>query len=1157
MIYSQLRAIIDDNQDAGTFYGLNSKLILRDIQNPSERGIAVTIGPMEAARQYGHVRVRTSHTNQYVRFSINTTLNRLDCPPEPLAVYTKALCHALTSFVVADPLTGRTGVEEALHCLSSGIAQPWAPPSITAYSLLSNIAGLTPQRTYYPGDLRVQQKVLWSDKLPFSTQHDDFRHYIDRILRQCTQLCRFVVGGVEAPADATKNEIHLLQRARLRNGLYRRVGMDCETHLPDVDYTARDQGYSTSRENALEAAKLIRTDSANIIVSRDLADSMQAWPVIYGLQEHQEAAPRLLAELTRLDLSAHWGSLYRHCQKLHKSRDLYAAMYFFAAICFRPDADMVMIRTLIAFAIMEQFQTISFPKWDSFTNFRKGQQPLLINLMQVLVTAVRPYPSDARSTLGLALHGKQRRQLESAQFKYDELTTESRRAFARDLIEQWPCQNPTMPGGLYENLDVKHAMSLVQADWLRLYKNYELGVHLQKVQGVLDMCLSHNEWAFVQTTTFERTQLPRVMHRRGFPDQSDAFRMIKKAHQERQDPNLRYHLSGAGGAPDILQMQDIEPASISDQLLVKSEALQSRSSRETPNYRPEVEQLRHIIHPLASGENTVRRIYGEQLMQSILSLQKLESRGEPDEIRVDPRRLSDAITSTRNALRLQYKMIIQIFSPLSYAKWLLLGDLWPSLTPITILETLSSSSSFPLKRLFLKIIAVYGQLITMLQRMLRIERALKNGTYAQLQAEVENRGHIGWRPEDYPDWLLLEIEGNILIREDQYQVAMAMIRPESGRNSVLQMNMGQGKSSVILPMISAVLAEKSQLMRVIVPKPLLLQMAQLFQARLGGLVGRSIKHFPWSRKSSTTIENVRAYKEVHQQMLQEQGVILALPEHLLSFKLSGLQLLSSGRLEEAKAMIETESWLTSHFRDVLDECDFTLAVKTQLVYPAGSQTLVDGHPVRWKTVQSVLRLVRDQARILQRSNPRGIQVVERLKGSGFPMIHFSQDALKDALIENVTKAIMSGEGDILPVRDSTDRELEDAAIFIGKAHITKERLLDLNMVYKNKHGSRQDLLLLRGLLVHRILLMGLTKRWNVQYGLHARRDPVAVPFQAKGYVSNQQLRRYFPTYSQQRTFGTSRIWAPRCGNPLDVLELLSYWSSLRAVRPGTQKHSDV
>jgi hypothetical protein len=72
-------------------------------------------------------------------------------------------------------------------------------------------------------------------------------------------------------------------------------------------------------------------------------------------------------------------------------------------------------------------------------------------------------------------------------------------------------------------------------------------------------------------------------------------------------------------------------------------------------------------------------------------------------------------------------------------------------------------------------------------------------------------------------------------------------------------------------------------------------------------------------------------------------VIVALPEHLLSFKLSGLQRLSDGRIYEARKLVETQAWLTRKARDVLDECDSILAIRTQLIYPSGSQKTIDGH----------------------------------------------------------------------------------------------------------------------------------------------------------------------------------------------------------------------
>lgn len=105
---------------------------------------------------------------------------------------------------------------------------------------------------------------------------------------------------------------------------------------------------------------------------------------------------------------------------------------------------------------------------------------------------------------------------------------------------------------------------------------------------------------------------------------------------------------------------------------------------------------------------------------------------------------------------------------------------------------------------------------------------------------------------EYPDWLLLEIETDILIREEQYQVAMQILSLNSNTNTLLQINMGKGKSSFIVPMVCAALANATRVVRVLDIRPLLQQIAQLLGAQLGGLLGRTIHHIPFSRRDSST-----------------------------------------------------------------------------------------------------------------------------------------------------------------------------------------------------------------------------------------------------------------------------------------------------------------
>jgi hypothetical protein len=65
-----------------------------------------------------------------------------------------------------------------------------------------------------------------------------------------------------------------------------------------------------------------------------------------------------------------------------------------------------------------------------------------------------------------------------------------------------------------------------------------------------------------------------------------------------------------------------------------------------------------------------------------------------------------------------------------------------------------------------------------------------NGFYQ----EARNPGHNEWNVTEWPDWLLMEIEGNFLIRPIQAQVAFKMMAP-SGKNTVMQLNMGEGMLS--------------------------------------------------------------------------------------------------------------------------------------------------------------------------------------------------------------------------------------------------------------------------------------------------------------------------------------------------------------------------
>lgn len=302
-------------------------------------------------------------------------------------------------------------------------------------------------------------------------------------------------------------------------------------------------------------------------------------------------------------------------------------------------------------------------------------------------------------------------------------------------------------------------------------------------------------------------------------------------------------------------------------------------------------------------------------------------------------------------------------------------------------------------------------------------------------------------------------------------------------------------------MAAAVLADGTNLLRIIVPKPLLLQTAQLLQGRLGGLLGRELRHVPFSRKTPTKSSTIELFLKIHKEMQKSNGIMLTLPDHILSFMLSGLQRLSDGKTLEASSMIKVQKWISQRSRDVIDECDNILALRTQLIYPSGSQKTVDGHPQRWEVAEALLSQINGHLHNLQRAYPRSIEVIPRGHG-GFPVLFFLRKDVEDELIHRLVDDVYHGRTSILPA-DLSKEQRTCIKQFISQAQVDPDVSQSISTMFPDKPAFRRVVYLLRGLLVHRILLMTLKKRCNVQYGLHQNRDPIAVPYHAKGTPSDQ------------------------------------------------------
>lgn len=312
-------------------------------------------------------------------------------------------------------------------------------------------------------------------------------------------------------------------------------------------------------------------------------------------------------------------------------------------------------------------------------------------------------------------------------------------------------------------------------------------------------------------------------------------------------------------------------------------------------------------------------------------------------------------------------------------------------------------------------------------------------------------------------------------------------------------------------MALTMIADGSQLARLIVPKHLLLASGQTIQSRIGGLVGRRICHVPFSRRTPSSQDVLDLYSHLHKCMLRERGVLLTTTDHMLSFKLSGLQRLSDEKVEAARWMISFQKQLDKVCRDIIDESDLALGVKTQLIYPSGPQVRLDGAPQRWEVAESLLDLVDQHLDEIHARFPRGLEITRLQGADGFPVAYFLNQDAEDELHRLLIDDVCQGRTPFL--RPSQPDEPEN------RLHYCIRRLLegDSNKalrrdgttpkesleIFADKDSAPKILLLIRGLVMNRILLLCLKKRWSVQYGIHSGRDPLAVPFEAKGVPSEQ------------------------------------------------------
>lgn len=277
-------------------------------------------------------------------------------------------------------------------------------------------------------------------------------------------------------------------------------------------------------------------------------------------------------------------------------------------------------------------------------------------------------------------------------------------------------------------------------------------------------------------------------------------------------------------------------------------------------------------------------------------------------------------------------------------------------------------------------------------------------------------------------------------------------------------------------------------------------MLDMLISKLGGLLNRRIYHMPFSRDLRLETHHAKAIRELYQDCMIHRGILLVQPEHILSFKLMGIECLLTSKPDVARSLLDTEQWFQESSRDIVDESDENFSVKFELIYTMGSQRSVGLAPDRWLLIQEIMALVPRLAKQVKANQPHSIEV-ENNDGNRYPRVRILRDDGAEALLALLTAQIIEYGLTGLPICNQQKDTQESIMRYISTIDLTAKEVHEVEGSRFWTAATREPLLLVRGLIAGGVLRFVLSqKRWRVNYGLDLMRIPntqLAVPYKAK------------------------------------------------------------
>lgn len=239
---------IDADQSLDTLVGLQNKLVLVH-ETSQDRLVLVSEGNVSWNKNGDHVAVQIGWQadSRFHPYSIDRQLGRLADNGSLQSKLQLCYLHALTSFCLPDPLTQKTGTEQALSILRSASVRSFDQLRPENCAVLAKIAELTPGRRYYPENERVMQSVYWCHDPGYLAQHGGFYLEVAEILEQDRRMGIFHPDTLVTHPPLPRIEADLLKREQIRSSAFRVSGFGAEDHTLEHDrrYSSLDRNHNS------------------------------------------------------------------------------------------------------------------------------------------------------------------------------------------------------------------------------------------------------------------------------------------------------------------------------------------------------------------------------------------------------------------------------------------------------------------------------------------------------------------------------------------------------------------------------------------------------------------------------------------------------------------------------------------------------------------------------------------------------------------------------------------------------------------------------------------------------------------------------------------------------------------------------------------------